>query len=223
MLSELNQTATQRAYETLKSMIMDNALKPSASYLEKEIAEKLGTSRTPAREAMQQLEREGFVEMRPRHGMRVLPLSAKDMEEVYAILTELEPLAAELAAKRGLSQAEMAQMQEAVDQMDACLEEDNLNGWAEADDHFHSLLAKFSGNKRLEKVIGNFADQVHRARKTTLLMREKPVRSNAEHRAVLDKLTSQDGEGARKIHHEHRERSGRLIVALIEKHNLDNL
>lgn len=223
MLAEPNQTATQRAYETLKSMIMDNALKPSASYLEKEIAEKLGTSRTPAREAMQQLEREGFVEVRPRHGMRVLPLSARDMEEVYAILTELEPLAAELAAKRGLSGSEIAQMQEAVNQMDACLDEDNLNGWAEADDRFHSLLAKFSGNKRLEKVIGNFADQVHRARKTTLLMREKPVSSNAEHRAVLDMLANQDGAGARKIHHEHREKSGKLIVALIEKHNLDNL
>ena len=223
MSSEFSKTATQRAYETLKSMIMDNALKPSASYLEKEIAEKLGTSRTPAREAMQQLEREGFVEVRPRHGMRILPLSAKDMEEVYAILTELEPLAAELAAKRGLSDDEVAQMQDAVDQMDACLERDDLNGWAEADDRFHSLLAKFSGNQRLERVIGNFADQVHRARKTTLLMRAKPVRSNKEHRAVLEKLLKQDGKGARKIHHEHRQKSGKLIVALIEKHNLDNL
>ena len=117
---------------------------------------------------MQQLEQEGFVEMRPRHGMRVLPLSAKDMEEVYAILTELEPLAIELAAKNGLTDSHIADMQKAVDDMDDCLKRDDLNGWAKADDRFHSLLAKLSGNQRLEKTISNFADQVHRARKATL-------------------------------------------------------
>ena len=85
--------ATEMAYSTLKAMIMDNKLQPAASYLESELAEQLGISRTPTREAMLQLERDGFVEVRPRHGMRVLPISATDMREIYEILTELEPLA----------------------------------------------------------------------------------------------------------------------------------
>lgn len=215
--------ATQMAYESLKAMIMDNQLKPSASYLEAEVAEMLNISRTPAREAMLQLSREGFVEMRPRHGMRILPLSAIDMQEIYEILTELEPLAVSLAAKRGLSTDELAALQYSVDRMDECLLADDRMGWAKADDMFHALLAKYSGNARLEKTISNFADQVYRARMTTLTMRDKPTRSNIEHRAVLECLKKQEPEKAQHLHRQHREEAGAMIVKLIEKYRLDNL
>lgn len=215
--------ATEMAYETLKAMIMDNKLKPSASYLEAELAEILDISRTPTREAMLQLNREGFIKMRPRHGMSVVPLSGIDMQEIYQILMELEPLAAKLAAQRGLTAEELSAMQQAVDQMDTCLLADDRIGWAKADDIFHALLAQYSGNMRLQKTIGNFADQVYRARMTTLMMRDKPVRSNIEHRAVLECLKNQEPEKAQLLHRQHRESASKMIVELIEKHRLDNL
>ena len=216
-------TATERAYTTLKAMIMDNQLQPSGSYLEGELAERLGISRTPTREAMLQLERDGFVEVRPRHGMRVLPISANDMQEIYAILTELEPLAAELAAERGMTESQLYAMQDCVDAMDAALHEDDLDSWARADDRFHTLLAEFSGNERLRKALANFADQVYRARMATLRIREKPVRSNEDHRKLLDCLRRGDGTAARKVHRKHRENAGKMLVDLIARYRMSNL
>lgn len=216
-------TATEMAYATLKAMIMDNELQPSASYLEGELAERLGISRTPTREAMLQLERDGFVEVRPRHGMRVLPISAQDMQEIYAILTELEPLAAELAARRGLSSGELGQMQACVDAMDAALRKDDLDEWARADDRFHTLLAEYSGNQRLQRALANFADQVYRARMATLRIREKPIRSNEDHRELLDCLQSGDAGKAREVHRRHRETAGQMLVDLIARYRMNNL
>ncbi len=215
--------ATEMAYSTLKAMIMDNKLQPAASYLESELAEQLGISRTPTREAMLQLERDGFVEVRPRHGMRVLPISATDMREIYEILTELEPLAAELAAERGPLEQELREMHDCVDAMDEALSRDALEDWARADDRFHTLLAESSGNKRLERVLGNFADQVYRARMATLRMREKPVRSNHDHRELLACLERGDAKAAREVHRRHRKNAGQMLVGLLEHYQIGSL
>jgi DNA-binding GntR family transcriptional regulator len=71
-------------------MVLDNALQAGAQLLEQEAAARLGMSRTPVREAMQRLARDGMVEIRPRHGMRVLPISPGDMAEIYDLLYGLE-------------------------------------------------------------------------------------------------------------------------------------
>ena len=78
------------AYGRLKKLILDGTLPAGAQLLEQEAAERLDMSRTPVREAMVRLRQDGMVEIRPRHGMRVLPVSARDMAELYAVLTALE-------------------------------------------------------------------------------------------------------------------------------------
>lgn len=223
MNMDRTKTATESAYDALKAMILDNTLKPSASYLESELADRLGVSRTPAREAMLQLAREGLVEVRPRHGMRVLPISAADMDEIYMILTELEPLAAELAARRNLSPKELAPLDACIRKMETALEEDDRLAWAQADDDFHAALVRLSGSKRLERAFATFADQVYRARMATLFIREKPVSSNADHRELVERLKAGDAEGARRVHRRHRETARRTLVGILEKHRLDNL
>ena len=212
-----------RAYVEVKRRILDNEMPAGYQILEQELAELLDMSRTPVREAMVRLAEEGMVEIRPRHGMRVVPISATDMREIYQILTALESAAAELVADRGLSDEQMADLKTAVSDMDSALADDDLRAWAVADERFHMLLVEYCGNARLRTLVGTFWDQSHRARMATLRMRPRPVDSNKDHAAVVDAITRRDPEAARRIHREHRIRAGRVLVELLEEHGLNQL
>lgn len=205
------------AYRLLKGLILDGALPAGTQLLESEAAARLRMSRTPVREAMVRLRQEGIVEIRPRHGMRVLPISPADMREIYEVLTSLEGTAAALVVRRGITVGELAKLKTAVRAMDAALEAENLQAWAEADELFHSLLVGCCGNGRLARTIGQFQSQAHRARLLTLSLRPKPVTSNRDHEALVRAIESGDPEEARRIHSEHRERAGQLLVGILEK------
>ena len=88
------------AYEQIRRRILDNVWPPGHRALEQEVALELGMSRTPVREALLQLQNEGLVEVIPRHGVRVLPVSPTDMREIYEILTALECMPAITCPRR---------------------------------------------------------------------------------------------------------------------------
>lgn len=209
--------AAERAYRDLRRRILDNALAAGANLLEEEAAELLGLSRTPVREAMVRLAEEGLVEIRPRHGMRVKPISADDMREIYEVLAALEPKAAGLAARRGLSAEELAALDDAVAAMDAALARDDLAAWAEADERFHLGLVRAAGNRRLAATVGAFWDQAHRVRMATLRLRPLPTASNDDHRAVVAAIRAGDAERAEAIHRRHREGAAAMLVGLLER------
>ena len=110
-----------RALSALRQLIFSGELMPGSDHLETELAARLGVSRTPVREAALQLQAQGLVDVRPRRGIRVLPVSAQDMRDIYDILTELESLAAARAAEAGYSKADLAQLAKAIQDMDSCL------------------------------------------------------------------------------------------------------
>src|SRR4051812_8794246 len=84
-----SERSTDLVYQRLKQRILDNEYAPGTQVLEQDLASGLGLSRTPVREALIRLQQEGLVEVVPRHGMRVLPLSPRDMREIYTVLTSL--------------------------------------------------------------------------------------------------------------------------------------
>lgn len=217
---QARRSQSQTAYDELKRRILDNEMPAGELFLEQELAELLGMSRTPVREALIRLANEGMVEVRPRHGMRVLPVSAADMREIYEILTSLESAAAERVASRGVSAEAAAALQDAVDEMEEALAADDRRRWADADERFHLLLVELCGNQRLRSLVGTFWDQAHRARMITLGLRPRPTASNRDHAAVVDAISRGDAEAARRIHRQHRVRSGELLVDLLEKHGL---
>ncbi len=209
---------TQRATTVLRDMIVSNRLPAGASYLESELADMLGMSRTPVREAAMVLEAQGLVEVRPRRGIRILPLSAQDMREIYQILTELEGLAAEQAAARKLTKAEVKAVERTLAEMEAALETDDRESWAAADKRFHALLLALSGNRRLEALVESYNDQVHRARMLTVRLRPSPVKSNRDHRALFEAIKAGDRRRARALHTAHRKEAMKLIIELLQKH-----
>ncbi|WP_298938627.1 GntR family transcriptional regulator, partial [uncultured Ruegeria sp.] len=161
-------------------------------------------SRTPVREAALMLESRGLLEMRPRKGVRILPVSSEDMREIYDILTELESLAAQRAAEAGYSEQDLKVLEQSIAQMDQAIETENLEAWAEADELFHQELVRLGRNHRIEAIVAMMSDQVRRARTTTLFIRPLPVQSNEDHRAVLRAIQEGKANEARERHRQHR-------------------
>jgi DNA-binding GntR family transcriptional regulator len=208
------------AYEEVKRRILDNEMPAGFQALESELAETLAMSRTPVREALVRLADEGLVEVRPRHGMRVLPVSTADMREIYEILTALECMAAELLARKRPSDAELQPLVDATDAMDAALKADDLDGWAQADERFHAQLLELAGNRQLQATVLNYWDRAHRARMFSLRLRPAPVNSTREHMQLVDSLRAGDPDGAARVNRAHRERANRELLAIFERYKL---
>lgn len=202
-------------YAALRRQILDGVLASGAMALEGELAASLGVSRTPVRQALVRLADEGLIELRPRHGMRVRPIAAADMAEIYEMLAALEGAAARRCAECGLERKVLDALDGAVAAMDAALAADDLPGWAGADARFHRLLVEASGNRRLAASVAGFSDQVQRARIATLALRPKPTGSNADHRAVVEAIRAGDAGRAETLHRQHRARVGALLVQLL--------
>jgi DNA-binding GntR family transcriptional regulator len=211
------------AYQIMRHRILNNEWTAGQQSTEQEIAELLGMSRTPVREAMMRLQQEGLVQVIPRHGMRVLPVSAADMQEIYQILTSLEATAAELAALRRPGPKELEPLEQATAAMTKALKQDDLVAWAKADERFHAQLLELSGNRMLTAVVLNFWDRAHRVRMITLRMRPKPVDSTKDHADLVKAIRKGDHVEARRIHQQHRERAGRELLQLLSKHGLKQL
>lgn len=214
---------TQRAVRDLRRMILSGELAAGTDHLESELAETLGMSRTPVREAALMLESRGLLEMRPRKGVRILPVSPEDMREIYDILTELESLAAQRAAEAGYSDADLELLTRSIERMDQAIEDENLEAWAEADDLFHQELVRLGGNNRVAGIVAMMSDQVRRARATTLFIRPLPVQSNEDHRAVLQAIRNGRAEEARQCHRKHRLQARDVLCGILEKHRLNSL
>jgi DNA-binding GntR family transcriptional regulator len=173
-------------------------------------------SRTPVREAALILETQGLVELRPRKGVRILPVSAEDMREIYDVLTELESLAAGQAALQGYKDHDLACLEAALMAMEMALSGNDLDAWAEADAQFHTELVRLGKNARIEMIVAMMSDQVKRARALTLFMRPVPLQSNADHRAVFDAIRRGDAVAAHRIHKSHRQKAKAMLLALLD-------
>ena len=223
MITPARRSRVSDAYSQIKEEIRTNRIPPGYQAPEPEIALRLGMSRTPVREALIRLEAEGLVELVPRRGVRVLPISAVDMREIYEILTSLEPSAAASVAARRASPEELAPLELATSHMESALNAGDLDAWAEADDNFHHTLLKIHGNARLQGFVGNLYDQAHRARIVTLRLRERPVKSTEEHREILEHLKNGAADAAREAFRRHRQRAADELLRILENYRLHRL
>ncbi len=212
-----------QAYAEIRHRILDNIWPPEFQALEQEVALMLGMSRTPVREALIRLQREGLVDVVPRRGMRVLPLSPSDMREIYEVLTALECMAVEIVAKRGPSAEELLPLDLATQAMAQALAVDDLDAWARADEAFHEQLVMLSGNRQLHQTVLNYWDRAHRARMFTLRLRPKPINSTQEHLALVERLRAGDVEGAVQENRAHRQRASRELLAIFEQFRLQQV
>ena len=221
--AEPRASRVEQAYATIRRRILDNVYPPGHQALESALAAELGISRTPVREALIRLAHEGLVDVVPRHGMRVLPVSPTDMGEIYAVLSALESAAAETLALRRPSDAELQPLVEATRDMARALKADDLEAWATADERFHQGLIELTSNRTLVDAVARLTDRVHRARMFTLRLRPKPVNSTQEHTALLERIRAGDGPGAVEVNRAHRARATRELVTIFERYRLQQM
>ncbi len=192
-------------YEALKRRIINNEFPPGFQALEQELADLLGVSRTPVREALPRLQEDGLIERLPRRGIRVLAISPEDFKEIFELLTCLEAKAAELFVGCGFAPdaPPFAEMDEAIAEGERALGADDLDAWAEADKKFHRAILLHCGNRRLAKTAFAAWEQFRRAEMTTLRLRPKPTASPAEHRQIVDALRRRDAAAAQAHMRQH--------------------
>ena len=188
--------------------------------LEHELALELGMSRTPVREALVRLQTDKFVLLVPRHGMRVVPLELSDLQDMYEVLTALETTAIERFARSKPANSAYVSLEQALDSMDRALARGDHDAWVRADEQFHRGLVELCGNRRLKALTDALWDQGHRARTTSVRLRQNLETSNAEHRAVVDAIRRGDWREAKALHVKHRARSSGEIIDLLQKFRL---
>jgi DNA-binding GntR family transcriptional regulator len=195
---------TERAYRIIKDRIMDATWGPGFNAFEPDIAEQLGFSRTPVREALVRLEEEGLITLVPRRGVFVTPLAEDDISDTYFVLAGLEAMAAELIAKGTNVAQVLEQMSAALLNMDASLERGDLRAWADADADFHHALVNGANNRKLAELASLVTGLAMRARFVTLPYRTAPKKSQSEHHMMMEAISNGDWKLAAKITRQHR-------------------
>jgi DNA-binding GntR family transcriptional regulator len=198
-------------FETLRNAIRSSILKPGQRLMEIHLAEKLGVSRTPVREAIRKLELEGYVIMMPRRGTYVANLSIRDVNEVFEIRTALDSLASGLAAER-ISDDELEELQRLLVQIGEHIEENNMDKIVETDTKFHDLLYKASRNNRLVGIISNLREQLTRFRTKSMSYPGRLRETLEEHRRIVDTIAQGNVLDAQKAAEKHMEKSEQTLL-----------
>jgi DNA-binding GntR family transcriptional regulator len=175
------------------------------------------------RDALIRLREERLIDLPPRHGFRVLPISPLEMRETYEVLAGLESTAIELLISKGLSASEMGELTAAAGALEDALQDDNLDGWPNADAEFHSTLFRLAGNGTLIAAFGQFREKIGRVRLLTLKLRPKPEQSTRSHCELAKAIINRDAANAREIHWRQRLRSSAELTHILESLNLHHL
>lgn len=189
-------------FEAMREAILTQVLKPGERLMEVQLAEEMGVSRTPVREAIKKLESEGFVVMVPRKGAYVAELSPIDMQELYEIRSGLEILACALAAERA-TQEEIEEMQNFLNQATEHFASENITGIVKYDIGFHGLIYQATRNERLIAVLNNISQQVYRIRAASILLPGRKDESLEEHKKILEAISLRDIDLAQRLAREH--------------------
>lgn len=201
--------------ETLRDAIRKGVLKPGERLMEIQLAEELGVSRTPVREAIRKLELEGYVIMMPRRGTYVANLSIRDVNEVFEIRMCLESLASGLAAER-ITEEELESLQRLLVQIGEYMERGDMDKIVETDMEFHDLLYQASRNTCLVGIIFNLREQLTRFRTKSMSFPGRLAATLEEHRNIVEAIAQGDVKAARKAAEIHMERSEQTLLASME-------
>jgi len=206
----------QHVFENLKQAIINGKIPPGQRLVENRLAQTLGISRTPVREAIHKLEREGFLGKRPRGGFVVLGLDSIDIEETFGIRSVLEGYAARLAAIKH-EESDLDPLEAHIRTFQKHLDQDDLDILPDINTEFHDMLYALSKSPRLIKMINDLKDQIFRFRQMILRDAELAAMSNADHRQMLESIKRRDAEGVEKLVHEHLMRGQSAVLKFIKE------
>lgn len=191
-----------RAYNDLESAILTGELKPRERLVEKDLAERLGMSRTPIREALRRLEERGMVRILPHRGAIVSDISPADVEDIYSVRCHLEVLASRLAVER-IGAEGMDRVTEMEAAHASLAAGGDVRALMLANDRFHDAIYVAAENPCLYELIQQLRRQVHAVRFNAWSQPDRIARSLDEHRRILQALRRRDAAGLADRTREH--------------------
>ncbi|WP_406676353.1 GntR family transcriptional regulator [Moorella sp. ACPs] len=197
----------QRVYEEIKEAIINNTIKPGTMIQERILAEKLGVSRTPVREALRRLNSEGLIELIPGKGATVTKITIEDIREIMQVREPLECLAVKLAAER-IQPQDIKYLEDMIANWDKeinCTDPAQINfqSLSTKDIAFHEYIVEIAGNKRLASILNMLRDQI---RRITFLTQDNKTRietSFPQHLKILEALKQRDPAAAEESMRKH--------------------
>lgn len=196
----------ERVYEALLELITTRALQPGQHLVESELAGHLGVSRQPVREALQRLNTEGWVDLRPAQGAFVHEPTEEEADQLLTVRTLLEAEAARLAAA-GADAAGVARLEELCAQGEEAVAADDVDAAVALNARFHATVMELAGNT----VLADLAAQVDRRVRWyyTPVARQRGQQSWVEHRALIAAIADGDEQRATRLMREHTEHTRR--------------
>jgi DNA-binding GntR family transcriptional regulator len=205
-----------RVERAVAQWICEGELSAGQKLTEQEVAERLGVSRGPVREALRTLADVGLLQIEQNRGAYVRKIDFEEAIEIHDVYSALEELATRSAVRR-LSGAQIEELKGLVESMDDAAEADDLDRYYALNLNFHQRLVEGSGNRRLLSIYNRLLNELHLFRRFGLIQRGEMQRSNHEHHQILEKIAAVDPEGAAEATRTHTSERRRKMLLRPDK------
>lgn len=206
----------EHVYKNIKNSIISGDLEPSRRLIEEKLAEEMETSRTPVREAIQKLEKEGLIYRLPRGGFAVKGVTEAELEEVFGLRSVLEGYAGFLATSRILPE-EFKSLDQIISEEEQCLKNLNAEDFIRLDGEFHDVLYRAAKNARLYALLNDLRDYMYRYRIIILRYQRKHHLAIEDHKNILAWMKAKNGKQVEKLLRKHMVRGKDIIKRKIRQ------
>jgi DNA-binding GntR family transcriptional regulator len=207
-------------FQTLREAILRGELEPGERLMELPLAQKLGVSRTPIREAIRMLELEGLAVTVPRKGAEVARMTLKDMEDVLEIREVLDELAVKLAIEK-ISAEQLELLRVVKKEFERNTKSRDVRKIAESDVQFHDIIYEATDNPKLVGMLSNFQAQAYRYRVEYLKDATSYPVLIREHEAIVEAIETKDAKKAMQAMHDHVTNQALAVKGIIEQQDRD--
>ena len=201
----------EKVYAAIRNDILNGRIVPGERVIETRLAEQIRTSRTPVREALHLLEREGLLEAIPRVGYRVKDLHRDEVEEICEIRRVNETLAVHWAMER-ITAKELQALEENLLRSEAEVKKGNPKSFVDLDAEFHEILARASGSERLQELCQLLRRHMLRYRIESIFLKDNVLQAIRGHRQIFECIRKKDLEGVEQAIKRHLETSKNDIL-----------
>ncbi len=193
---------SNKVYTSLRDGIAEGRYKTGDCLVEMKIAEELGVSRTPVREALKQLELEDLVVSQPNRGVVVKGFSSEDLQDVSTIRHLLEGQAAYWAAER-IGAEQLKQLREVIELMEFYTQKNDIEHLVRLDTRFHEIIYEASGSRTIKHILASLHHNIHKARQSSLTVPDRAACSLQEHKSIFAAIERHDAPAAKEYMEEH--------------------
>jgi DNA-binding GntR family transcriptional regulator len=201
-IEHANLSLVNQAYKELKRILLEHQIPQGGKLNEGELAGALGISRTPVREAINRLAKEGLVEIFPQRGAFVIRFSEEDVNELFLIRENLEGLAAYLATEK-MTGTDLTRLESCVEGFKEPYGKKDIQRYAREDFKFHQTIIKLSDARRLTTLISTLYDHIRIFRLTTMGLSDRMKVSLAEHERLIEAFRRKDASEAESLMRRH--------------------